>query len=100
MLAQQIYEKEKISRAPLIVPRIIDHSNDAYPHLDQSNPLIVITMDLEVAPLVVPEHVPGAPEITRMGVCSNNSLIKHQHPKLNHTSDGEEESCIFFRWGA
>ena len=43
MLAQQIYEKEKFSRTPLIVSRIIDHSKDANPHLDQSNPLTVRT---------------------------------------------------------
>ena len=52
-------------------------------------------MDLEVAPLVVLEPVPGAPVITRTGVCSNSSPIKHQHPKPNHASDGEEELYIF-----
>ena len=52
-------------------------------------------MDLEVAPLAVSEPVPGAPEITRTGACSNSSPIKHQHPKLNHTSGEEEESYRF-----
>jgi hypothetical protein len=52
-------------------------------------------MDLEVAPLLVLELVPGAPEITRTGVCSNSSHIKHQHPKPNHASGGEEESYKF-----
>ena len=52
-------------------------------------------MDLEDAPLVVLEPVPGAPEITRTGVCSNSSPIKHQHPKANHAGGGEEESYRF-----
>ena len=52
-------------------------------------------MDLEVAPLVVPKLVPGAPEISRTGVCSNSSRIKHQHPKPNHASCGKEESYRF-----
>ncbi len=49
-------------------------------------------MDREDAPLAVLEPVPGAPEITRTGVCSNSSPIKHQHPKPNHAGGGEEES--------
>jgi hypothetical protein len=53
-------------------------------------------MDLEVAPLVVHDHVPGAPEIARTGVCSKSSPIKHQHPKTNHDSGEEEESYKFF----
>ena len=52
-------------------------------------------MDLEIAPLVVHEPVPGAPEITRTVVCSNSSPIKHRHPKPNHASGGEEESYRF-----
>ena len=52
-------------------------------------------MDLEDAPLAVLEPVPGAPEITRTGVCSNPSPIKHQHPKPNHAGGGEEESYRF-----
>ena len=52
-------------------------------------------MDLEVAPLAFPEPVPGAPEIARTGVCSNSSLIKHEHPKPNHARCGEEESYRF-----
>jgi len=83
--------KKKFSRIPLIVPRIIDHSKDDDPHLDQSNPMTVKTMDLEDAPFVVCEPAPGAPEITRTGVCSNSSPIKHHHPKLNRDSGGEEE---------
>jgi hypothetical protein len=94
-LRNKYTKKNKLSRTPLLVPRIIDHSKDANPHLDQNNPLTVITMDLEVAPLVVLEPAPGDPEITRTGVCSNSSLIKHQHPKPNHTSGGEEESYRF-----
>jgi hypothetical protein len=45
--------------------------------------------------LVVPKLVPGAPEITRTGVCSYSSPIKHHYPKPNHASGGEEESYIF-----
>ena len=45
-----------------MVPRIIDHSKDANPHLDQSNPLTIITLDLEVAPLAIAEPVPGLPK--------------------------------------
>jgi hypothetical protein len=91
-LRNKYTKNKKISRTPLIVPRIIDHSKDANPHLDQNNPLTVKTMDLEVAPLDVPKLVPGAPEITRTGVCSNSSPIKNQHPKPKHASGGEEES--------
>ncbi len=32
------------------------------------------------------------------GVSSNPSTIKHQHPKPNHESGGEEISCIFSAW--
>jgi hypothetical protein len=96
LLAQQIYEKT--SRTPLIIPRIIDHSKDVDPQLDQSNPLTVKPMDLEAASLDVPEPVAGAPEITRTGVCSNSSPIKHQHPKPNHASGGEVESYRFSAW--
>jgi hypothetical protein len=95
LLPQQIYEKEKISRNQLIVPRIIDHSKDGNPHLDQNNPMTVITMDFEVAPLAVLEPVPGAPEIIQTGVCSNSSPNKHHHLKPNHTSCGKEESYRF-----
>jgi len=77
-LRNKYTKKEKKSRTPLIVPRIIDHSKDVDPHLVQSNPLRVKTMDMEVAPLVIPELVPGAPEITRTGLCSNSSPIKDQ----------------------
>ena len=53
-------------------------------------------MDLEDAPLAVPEPVPGAPEITRTGVCSNSSPIRRSHhPKPNHARGGEEESYRF-----
>ena len=61
-------KKRKLSRTPIVVPRIIEHSKDANPHLDQVNSLTVITMDLEAAPVAVLEPVPGAPEITRTGV--------------------------------
>jgi hypothetical protein len=91
-LRNKYTKKKKFSRTPLIVPRIIDHSKDANPHLDQNNPLTIINMDLEVAPLDAPELIPGAPEITQTGVCSNSYLIKHQHPKSNPASGGEEES--------
>ena len=64
-LRNKYTKKRKLSRTPIVVPRIIDHSKDANPHLDQVNSLTVITMDLEVAPLAVLEPVPGAPEITR-----------------------------------
>ena len=75
------YTKKQVkTRSPLIVPRIIDYSKDADPHLDQRNTLTVKTMDLEVAPQAVPERVPGAPEITRTGVCSNPSPIKREGP--------------------
>ncbi len=57
--------------------------------------MTVITMDLEVAPLAILEPIPGASEITRTGVCSNSSPIKHQHPKPNHTIGGEEKSYRF-----
>ncbi len=53
-LRNKYTKKRNLSRTPLVVPRIIDHSKDANPHLDQSNPRTVITMDLEVAPLTVP----------------------------------------------
>ena len=60
------YKKlRKLSRTPIVVSRIIECSKDVDPYLDQSNPLTVITMDLEDAPLVVLELVPWAPEITR-----------------------------------
>jgi hypothetical protein len=95
-LRNKYTKQRKLSRTPLVVPRIIDHSKDANPHLDQSNPLTVITMDLEVAPLAVPRLVPGAPEITRTGVCSNSFPVKHyQHPKPNYARGGEEESNKF-----
>jgi hypothetical protein len=95
-LRNKYTKKRKISRTPIVIPRIIDHFKDANPHLDQVNSLTVITMDLEVAPLAVSEPVPGAPEITQTEVCSNFSPIKHQkHPKPNHASGGEEESYIF-----
>ena len=41
--------KRKLSRTPLIVPRIIELSKDANPHLDQRvAPLTVITTDVVV----------------------------------------------------
>ena len=80
----------KNSRTPLTVPRIIEHSKDADPHLDQSNPLTVITMDLENAPLAFPEPAPGVPKGTRTGVSSNPSTIQYQNPKPNHSAGGEE----------
>jgi hypothetical protein len=80
----------------MVVPRIIDHSKDANPRLDQVNSLTIITMDLEVAPVAFLEPVPEAPEITRTRVCSNSSPIKHQkHLKPNHASGGEKESYKF-----
>jgi len=94
-LRNKYTKKIKLSRTPLIVPSIIDHSKDDNPHLDQDNILTVITMDLEVAPLVVFEPVPGLPEITRTGVCSYSSPIKHHHLKLTHVKGGEEESYRF-----
>ena len=94
-LRNKYSKMRKLSRTPIVVPRIIEYSKDADPHLDQNNPLTVITMDLEDAPLAVLEPVPGAPEITRTGVCSNPSPIKHQHPKPNHAGGGEEESYRF-----
>ena len=74
-LRNKYKQKRKLSRTPIVVPRIIECAKDANPHLDQDNILTVITMDLEVAPLAVLEPAPGAPEITRTGVCSNSSLI-------------------------
>ena len=101
-LRNKYTKKRKLSRTPIVVTRIIDHSKDANPHLDQVNSLTVITMDLEVAPLAVLELVPGAPEITRTGVCSNSSPIKHhQHPKPNHARGGEGARIVhIFRRGA
>ena len=40
-LRNKYTKKRKLSRTSLVVPRIIDHSKDANPHLDQSNPLTV-----------------------------------------------------------
>jgi len=77
----------KNSRTPLFVPRIIEHSKDADPHLDQSNPLTVITMDLENAPLAFPEPAPGVPKGTRTGVSSKTKLhmALSQFQHLNRT---------------
>jgi hypothetical protein len=66
------------------------------PRAIRLKPWTVKIMDMEVAPLVVPELGPEAPEKTRTGVCSNSSPIKHhQHPKPNHVSGGEEGSFRF-----
>ena len=95
-LRNKYIKMRKLSRTPIVVSRIIEYSKDDDPHLDQSNPLIVVSMDLEDAPLAVLEPVPGAPEITRTGVCSNSSPIRRSHhPKPNHARGGEEESYRF-----
>ena len=60
-LRNKYTKKKRNSHTPLIVSRIIDHSKDDDPHLDQINPQTDKTMDLEVAPLAVPQPVPGAP---------------------------------------
>ena len=94
-LRNKYKQMRKLSRTPLVVPRIIECAKDANPHLDQDNIMTAITMDLEVAPLAVSKPVPAAPEITQTGVCSNSSPNKHHHPKPNHTSGGKEESYRF-----
>ncbi len=85
-LRNKYIKKRKLSRTPIVVSRIIEYYKDDDPHLNQNNPLTVITMDLEDAPLAVLEPVPGAPEITRTGVCSNLSPVASLMNFLSSTS--------------
>jgi len=69
------YLKNKCSRTPLIVARIIELSKDVDPHLDQSKaPPTVITMDLVVPG---PKGL-GGPTGTWPRVSSNPSNIQYQ----------------------
>ena len=70
------YKKKKFPRTPLLVPRIIELSKDADPHLDQGlivDPLIVVTMGLAVPE---PDAIGQPPKGFYPGVGSNPSTIE------------------------
>ena len=98
-LKNKYLKKRKFPRTPLLVPRIIELSKDVDPHLDHAlilDPLTVVTMGLaapELDALGQPFNAGFYPEVS-----SNPSTIKHQHPKPNHESGGEEISYIFSAW--
>ncbi len=71
-------KKKKFPRTPLLVPRIIELSKDADPHLDRGlivDPEIFVTMGL-----AIPELVALGQPLSKgfyPGVSSNPSTIKH-----------------------